>query len=304
MITEKKRKDGAWNCVCATTPKLWIDDVSFSNSLTVEHNTLGGGSIGHILRHTETNSSSYAQSHRWFHYDQVDSIMSESDASGALAQTHYQDAFGNTQASWSTGLWGGDKDGWHHNTKEYDEGIGLVYMFQRWYNPEIGSFSSAAPFAPHFEHPYGFTYQNPVRWLDPRGEMAPMLVGCAGGAAFSLAIEFGKDWLYDKRYDSPCHSAAEKACKAIIGCATGALLGGMGASILSKAVQAASAAARGQVGAAAGAAGGAVAGMVFSDMCKSPCEELADSLCNAKQVIQDNSDEDEKDMEELFPEGQ
>ena len=38
MITERKRKDGAWICVCATTPKLWIDDVGFSNSLMIEHN--------------------------------------------------------------------------------------------------------------------------------------------------------------------------------------------------------------------------------------------------------------------------
>ncbi|MCC6545900.1 hypothetical protein IT570_01935 [Candidatus Sumerlaeota bacterium] len=40
MITEKKRKDGAWNCVCAKAPELWIDDVGFSNSFTVEHNTI------------------------------------------------------------------------------------------------------------------------------------------------------------------------------------------------------------------------------------------------------------------------
>ena len=169
MITERKRKDGAWICVCATTPKLWIDDVGFSNSLTVEHNTLGGGSIGHILRHTETNSSSYAQSHRWFHYDQVGSVMAESDASGALAQTHYQDAFGNTQASWSTGLWGGDKAGWHHNTKELDSSIDLVYMGSRWHNQQIGTFTSSAPLAIYREHRYGFAQDNPVLNSDPNG---------------------------------------------------------------------------------------------------------------------------------------
>ena len=38
MITDKKRKDGAWICGCVKAPKLWIDDVSFSNSLTVGHN--------------------------------------------------------------------------------------------------------------------------------------------------------------------------------------------------------------------------------------------------------------------------
>jgi hypothetical protein len=150
-----------------TTPKMWIDDLSFSNSLTVEHNTLGGGVIGHILRNRSTNASTYAATDRWFHYDQVGSVMSESDATGALAQIHCQDAFGNSQASWSTGLWGGDKPGWHHNTKEYDGDIGLVYMYQRWYNLEIGAFGSRAPYPPMIEHPFGFVVAQPVSSIDP-----------------------------------------------------------------------------------------------------------------------------------------
>ncbi len=152
-----------------TTPKMWIDDLSFSNSLTIEHNTLGGGVIGHILRNRSTNASTYAATDRWFHYDQVGSVMSESDATGALAQTHYQDAFGNSQASWSTGLWGGDKTGWHHNTKEHDGDIGLVYMYQRWCNLEIGAFGSRAPYPPMIEHPFGFVVAQPVSSIDPLG---------------------------------------------------------------------------------------------------------------------------------------
>ena len=245
MITEKKRKDGAWICVCvkatdgsrygfnylgttgspynsgnaayfplggtaqdftngewvrlerdlqadltnrfgktlssitgiylwsggATTPKLWIDDVGFSNSLTVEHNTLGGGSIGHILRHTETNSSSYAQSHRWFHYDQVGSVMAESDASGALAQTHYQDAFGNTQAFWSTGLWGGDKDGWHHGTKEFDISVVLIYNSNRWLNSALGTFTNSTKLPASVESEFLFTEQDPVLFFDNTGDV-------------------------------------------------------------------------------------------------------------------------------------
>ena len=154
----------------ATSPKLWIDDVSFSNSLTVEHNTLGGGSISHILRNRSTNASTYAATDRWFHYDQVGSVMSESDAAGVLAQAHYQDAFGNTQASWSTGLWGGDKEGWHHNSKEFDNECALVYMFKRWYNPQLGRFSSSASYPVSKEHRFSFVENNPVSYADPKGQ--------------------------------------------------------------------------------------------------------------------------------------
>jgi RHS repeat-associated protein len=152
-----------------TTPKMWIDDLSFSNSLTVEHNTLGGGSIGHILRNRSTSASTYAATDRWFHYDQVGSVMAESDAAGTLAQTHYQDAFGNSQATWSTGLWGGDKPGWHHNTKAYDGDIGLVYMYQRWYNGETGAFVSADPFSPDYQDRFVFVRNSPVGKRDPVG---------------------------------------------------------------------------------------------------------------------------------------
>jgi RHS repeat-associated protein len=154
-----------------TTPKMWIDDLSFSNSLTIEHNTLGVGSIGHILRNRSTSASTCAATDRWFHYDQVGSVMAESDASGALVQTHYQDAFGNSQASWSTGLWGGDKPGWHHNSKEYDGDVGLVYMYHRWYGAEFGGFGSEAPLPRTMEAPYLFTSQAPTGSTDPTGRL-------------------------------------------------------------------------------------------------------------------------------------
>ena len=96
--------------------------------------------------------------------------MSESDATGALAQTHYQDAFGNTQASWITGLWGGDKDGWHLDSKQYDNGIGIFYMDQRWYDSALGGFLSRSIMPQKVEHPYTFVASNPVTAIDPNGE--------------------------------------------------------------------------------------------------------------------------------------
>jgi len=149
---------------------FWFDDVRLGNAMTVEHNTLGWGGIAHILRHTEFDTSTGVRTDRWFHYDQVGSVLSESDATGALAQRHDQEAFGNTLASWQTGLIGGDRPGWHHNTKEWDGDVGLVYMYQRWYSAQFSSFLACAPYPAFLEHGYAFALQRPTVSKDPSGE--------------------------------------------------------------------------------------------------------------------------------------
>jgi len=148
---------------------LYMDDLSFSNSMTTEHNVMGPGVIGHILRNRSTNPTTYAATDRWFHYDQVGSVLSESDNTGALAQTHWQDAFGNTLSGWQTATWGGDQTGWHHNSKEYDGDSQLVYIYQRWYSPELGVFSSSALLPPELEHPFSFVESHPTGFVDVNG---------------------------------------------------------------------------------------------------------------------------------------
>jgi RHS repeat-associated protein len=159
------------NSVSVWSSGCRLDDMHFSNNVTVEQNVLGTGVVGHILRNRSINKLTGATADRWFHYDQVGSVISESDASGLLAQTHHQDAFGNTQAAWNTGLWGGDKPGWHHNTKEYDGDTGLVYMYQRWYSAETGTFMSSAPFPVMMEHRYGFAENAPTVSHDHSGRI-------------------------------------------------------------------------------------------------------------------------------------
>jgi RHS repeat-associated protein len=167
--------------------------------------------VSHILRNRTTNPSTGVATDRWFHYDQVGSVLSESDAAGALAQTHHQDAFGNTQAAWQTGLWGGDRAGWHHNTKELDGDTGLVYMHQRWYAPETGTFMSSAPYPVTMEHRYGFAAQNPIYFADPFGEYEfgfELIVGVGGGIIVGYDPETG---------------ALSLTCRLSVGCGAGVM---------------------------------------------------------------------------------
>jgi RHS repeat-associated protein len=147
----------------------YVKDIKFSNSITVEHNTLGGGAIGHIVRNRRVAPDTAVLTDTWFHYDQVGSVLSESDADGELVATHYQDAFGVRQADWETGLPGGVGEGWAHNTKEIDGGTGLMYMYQRHYIPEYGQFMSRAPYGPMMEEEYVFAASEPPRNIDPIG---------------------------------------------------------------------------------------------------------------------------------------
>jgi len=164
---------------------LYMDDLSFSNSMTTEHNVMGPGVIGHILRNRTTDVATYAATDRWFHYNQVGSVMCETDDTGALAQTHWQDAFGNTLSGWQTATWGGDRPGWHHNTKEFDDDIGLVYMYQRWYSPELGIFMSSAPYPPMMEHRYSFALHAPQLHFDPTGRR---VVQASAGVGFTVPL--------------------------------------------------------------------------------------------------------------------
>ncbi|MDX2176852.1 MAG: RHS repeat-associated core domain-containing protein [Candidatus Sumerlaeia bacterium] len=165
----------------------------FTNAMTTEHLTLGPGVIGHIWRQRSTDVATYAATDRWFHYDQVGSVLSESGSAGTLAQRHEQDAFGNTVASWQSYTWGGGQPGWHHNSKEYDGELGLVYMYQRWYDGKLGAFVNANRYPIPLESRYAFAENQPVSALDPTGDIIfeiECYAGVGGKFCFGLNEDF------------------------------------------------------------------------------------------------------------------
>ncbi len=151
--------------------------ISFSNSITIEENTLGPGVVGHLLHARTISPVTFAAVDRWFAYDQVGSILAETDADGELSATHHADAWGNRLEDWDTGVWGGLRVGWAHNTKEIDGLTDLTYMYQRWYAPETGTFLSRAPYPPMMEHEYGFALNEPTTFGDDEGAFPRDLAG-------------------------------------------------------------------------------------------------------------------------------
>src|SRR5690625_5856115 len=58
------------------------------------------------------------------------------------------------------------------NGKELDSETGMYYYGARYYNPRISTFISVDPLAEHTMTPYQYTYQNPVKYIDPTGMAA------------------------------------------------------------------------------------------------------------------------------------
>ena len=158
---------------------------------------------------------------RWFHYDQVGSVMLATNASAAVADTRHADAFGNEMASWTSGAWTdslAERSGRGHNTKKLDSDTGLVYMYQRWYLPEAGIFVSKASYPPMVEHRYEFVEADPTAANDPHGEFMNFVIGAVAGVVtgYALALLTGE-----------CYDWGDAA--------TDAAMGAVGAGLLSKA---------------------------------------------------------------------
>jgi len=58
------------------------------------------------------------------------------------------------------------------NGKELDTETGLYYYSARYYDPRISLFISVDPLAEQTMTPYQYTYQNPIRFIDPTGMAA------------------------------------------------------------------------------------------------------------------------------------
>src|SRR5690554_6557289 len=58
------------------------------------------------------------------------------------------------------------------NGKELDGETSLYYYGARYYNPRISNWLSVDPLTEHTMTPYQYTYQNPVKYIDPTGMAA------------------------------------------------------------------------------------------------------------------------------------
>ncbi len=75
----------------------------------------------------------------------------------------------------------------------YDQESGLYYNYFRDYDPELGRYTQSDPIGlAGGINTYGYAYQNPVMYTDPRGLIIPQVAGGVGGFTFGLLSAIGQ----------------------------------------------------------------------------------------------------------------
>ncbi|OGF51639.1 MAG: hypothetical protein A2044_02175, partial [Candidatus Firestonebacteria bacterium GWA2_43_8] len=102
-------------------------------------------------------------------YDGLGSVVNLMDDGGNIVQVYYYDVYGA-----STNVKHDPTNKKQFTGKEVDEDSGLQYFLARYYDPEVGRFTSNDPI-PHLNG-YIYCYQNPVKSIDPDGQDAYVII--------------------------------------------------------------------------------------------------------------------------------
>jgi RHS repeat-associated protein len=115
--------------------------------------------------------------------DSLGSVRGTINSSGALTGTTSYDTWGNPATT--GGLTASTPFGYAGG---YTDLTGLIYLLDRYYDPQVGQFISVDPALPQTLQPYAYAYDNPVTNTDPEGEMS-----CRGVPTWS---EYRTCWIY------------------------------------------------------------------------------------------------------------
>ncbi len=96
--------------------------------------------------------------------DSLGSVRGTVNSSGSLTATTSYDAWGNPASS--GGLTSATPFGY---AGAYTEPTGLIYLINRYYDPETGQFISVDPDVSQTLQPYAYVDDNPVSTIDPQG---------------------------------------------------------------------------------------------------------------------------------------
>jgi RHS repeat-associated protein len=146
----------------------------------------GGGIEASYLRSLAEDEPFQRQSTQtdFYHADALGSVLALTDGTGTVAAQYTYASFGRTTATGTT------TNPFQYTGREHD-GTGLYYYRARYYSPTFQRFLSEDPveFAGGDTNLYAYVFNSPTNYTDPSGEFVQILLGCAGGAFASGAID-------------------------------------------------------------------------------------------------------------------
>jgi RHS repeat-associated protein len=127
-----------------------------------------------VYEHTDNNATPDGYADYTYAYDAVGNVVMLFDSAGNEEFHFAQDAFGNEvkiaafgATPWDTAEAAGVTE--HQTGKWLDPFTQLYYFQKRWYDAEVGRFTSRAPMPVSIEHPYTHVENSPLASVDPTG---------------------------------------------------------------------------------------------------------------------------------------
>lgn len=143
----------------------------------------------------KTRNSNGQDTVAYYHHDHLETPIQATDKAGNIVWAASYQAF--SKASITTPQATQDKPTITSNLRlpgQYEDAeTGLHYNFRRYYDPEIGRYVTQDPIGLEGGvNVYSYANGNPILYIDPRGEVAPLIVWGARAAAGALAAALKK----------------------------------------------------------------------------------------------------------------
>jgi RHS repeat-associated protein len=115
-----------------------------------------------------------ARTTTYFHTDAAGSVVAMTNEAGAVLSRKDYAPFGEQIHSPP------DAERTAYTGKQHDDLIGLTYFGARWFDPEIGRFTSVDPVSFVDQHPmsfnrYLYAFDNPYKFVDPDGQLGYLI---------------------------------------------------------------------------------------------------------------------------------
>ena len=144
-----------------------------------------GAEIGAAVA-IELNGIPYAPIH-----DPYGNLVALVDSSGEVSESYRYTAFGGMEIFSNTSL----DNPWRYSSKRFDPETGFLYFGHRYYDPEIGRWTTPDP-AGFADGPnlYAYAHNHPLAYIDPDGRLlwflAPIAISMAAEYCLPAAVVF------------------------------------------------------------------------------------------------------------------